>query len=88
MIFQSKMNMDHCKYDMARKFIESLKFDQWVYFKDLPEAISYEIIDLIDSHKAAYKTVICETRDKFIVTRCIPEIATLHLKRYHKKIKI
>jgi len=81
-ILQSKMNSDYCKYGMARKFIESLPLDQWVYIKDLPEHISFEIIDLIDSHKAAYKTVFCETFEKFIVTRCIPEIAILNLNKY------
>ena len=79
------MDTDYCKNEMARNYINELPYDQWVYICDLPESISFEIIDLIDTHKAEYKTVFCETFEKFLVTRCIPEIATLNLDRYYVK---
>ena len=85
MIFQSKMNVDFNKYNEARKFILDVPKNAWVYIKDIPEAISYPVIDFIDNGILHGKTLtLDETFEKFIVTIGRPENIMINLKRIYK----
>ena len=89
MILQSKMNTDFNGYEIARKYLESLPLDTWVFLNDVPEEIKTKVIVFLDNgHRPNITSVFDECFEKFLLTRrVITQELTLNLHEYHRPLR-
>lgn len=87
MTYSSKMNKKRSAYDKAWHWLKSLPVDTWVKFSDIPQDISYAVIDTLDSgYRANYRVSFNETFDMFVMTKkCQIDNLTVNLKRLWNK---
>jgi len=72
-LVQSKMNkLASGSYLEARELLEKLPLDAWIRFDNLPQRISFEVVDLLDGgYKPHINVVFNEMYDSFLLTRRI-----------------
>jgi len=93
--FQSKMNYRpptdigvRGNEAIAREYLNSILYNQWAYFKNIPKSIQIDVINMLDlGYKEGIRVVFDELCEKFFVTYDANPIGlSLSLKKEHKII--
>ena len=73
---------------IAREYLNSIQYNQWVYFNNIPKSIQKDVINMLDSgYKEGIRVIFDEMCKKFFITYDADPLGlSLKLKKEHKII--